>query len=801
MIKIQKIFNLKLFLGIYLLFGGGIYGQNLCLKGKIIDQGKQPVEFVYISLLNKDSKLKIQTVTDSLGSFKICTSSGEYKLVIEQYDSKFRDDDISLNKNLDLGEIIVDGSIELEGLTVTTRKKIIERKIDRLVFNVENSAAASGGTGIDVLKVTPSLNVLNDNIAIVGKSGVSVMIDDKIIKLSGQNLIEYIKSLNAADIKSVEVITNPPAKYQAQGNSGIVNIKLKKAALNSWNNASSASYVQASRPTFTVSDVFNYNKNKLTVGANINYRKGASAPIEKQWIYFPEQTWKEQSKRKDFYDYFTTRLALGYKFNDRLKVNVQYNFTKGNPHYEDNGIVRLINNTNSSVDSLLVNIGKEKEKSNLNTFNVNATYLLDTIQKRIITFDFDHLDYRVNNNRTFVNNNYLSGGEKINDSYYSGNNIGDQSIKNYSFNVDVDFPTKFIKLNYGSRLSFSKINSDLSFYDLTSGVPVIDDNQTNKFNYKEYTQAVYFSANKDVGDKWKFQVGFRFENTQTTGISLSNNQKNKNNYLKVFPTAYILYDINESNSININYGRRINRPRFDWLNPFRIYSSLYFYVEGNPFLQPSFSHNFELNYTYKNNLNFQLYYNRIEDGYGQVTFVDPNDITSNLAKPVNYFKSDYVGFSLSYMFRKIKWLESLTGFNYNYTISKSDIPEVKQNLKGNNAYFYLNNTFVFSDNTSFNINYFYQFPGISDLYTQSEFSQLNMSFRLYLKNKKIQVSLFANDVLKTNKPMYSTFNNDVKINYRNYYDLRSFGMSVIYRFGNSKLGNTKYSVNKEEERL
>lgn len=786
---------------IILLLSSIVSAQNVILAGRILDQVGQPMGEVNVRLLDSDFAIKEHTTTDNLGKYTLTISSGSYYLQFEQFGTELYKKEIVLVTDMKIDDILVDNTIELEGFTITTKKKLIQRKVDRLVFNVENSIVSSGGNGLDVLRVTPNLTVQNDIVSILGKSSVSVMVNERLIDLSGMDLMNFIKSLNASDIQKVEVVTTPPAKYQAQGNSGIINIILKKNVSNSWNNVISSNYTQSTYPLLAFNESFTYNRNKLAVGLNMNYSKGATATVEKNDIYYVNQTWDEINNRKDYSNYLRTRLFIDYKWTKNISTSFQYNLSSSRPKFDQNDVVELKNTLNSSIDSLLVNIGNEIEKSYLHTYNFNLVYKIDTLKNRKIVVDFDVLDYKIKNNRVFTNRNFLSQNEIIDNSYFSGDNHGKQNVENYSVNIDVDHPIKFIDLNYGVRASFSHTRNALSFYNLTSGVPIIDENQTDLFNYKENIQAAYFSAKKQLGEKWEAQAGLRFENTQTTGISHSINRKNEVRYSKLFPTAYILYNINDKNSININYGRRINRPTFNWLNPFKNYSSLYFYVEGNPFLEPSFSHNLELNYIYNTNLNVQLYYSKVEGGYGQLSFVDPNDISLSYAKPVNYLEEDYVGFNVSYILNKIDWWESISTFNLNYVYSKSSVPVTNNNLEGSNAYLRLDNTFKFSESLSLNLNYFYAFKGVEGLYKRSSSSQLNAIFRVFFYDRKIQASIFANDIFRTNKPSYTSYSNNVKIKSSNYYDLRSIGLSIVYRFGNDKLKSIKYSSNEQQSRL
>ncbi len=791
-------FSFKLF-SIFFLISFYSYSQ-IEIKGIVKDSSNVAVEFANVVLANHHNEIIAGGITDEKGQFKVLVEKGIYKLTISFIGYKDWIKNISTTNNQDFGVIVLaQDSNKLDEVVVTAKKPLIERKVDRLVFNVENSVAASGGDGLDVLRVTPGVRVQNDAISMVGKNGMAVMVDDRLLQLSGEDLVNYLKNINTESIKSIEVISNPPAKYQAEGNSGLINIKLKQLKNNSWNSSISTFYRQNTYPLATIGGVFNYRKNKLITSANIRYSKGSSAPTDINTIFYPQQIWHEENQRMDFTDYLKTGLSFDYNISKKISTGIQYDGSYSNPSMEQNDRVTLSDVATNSLDSLLITKGLEKPKHRLHSLNYHFVYTIDTIVKKKLSFDFDYFNYNSNNDRTFTSNNYLPNGNLISNSFFSGNNVGKQDINNYSFNLDMQHEFKNFSLNYGGRVSLSRTNNDIAFYNLTSGVPVLDSQQTNTFEYNENIQSLYLSATKSFSKKWETQLGLRLENTQTTGNSLTLDHINKNDYNKLFPTVYVSYSPNDEYSYNINYGRRIRRPRFNWLNPFRSYLSQYAYVEGNPFLQPSFSNNLELNFVYKGNLNLQLYYNNINNGFGQWTFFDPNNQQVNFTKPVNYYNSDIYGTNLTYTFKKIAWWESINIFNINYSATHSTIPETNSNRKGTMAYLYFDNTFKLSKKVNFNINYWYGFAGASDLDKSSASSQLNTSLQIRLLDKKLTMTLAGYDLLSSNRPIYTSFTDDIRIDYKNYYDTRSFRFSLTYKFGNNNIGGKQREQKNKEE--
>lgn len=689
---------------------------------------------------------------------------------------------------------------QIQEVEIVAKKKLIERKVDRLVFNVENSISATGGDALDALKTTPGIRVQNDQVSMIGKSGMGVMVDDKLIQLSGDDLVNYLKTIPSDNIKNIEVITTPPAKYDAQGNSGIINIRLKRAKHNSWNSSIRSTYTQTTYPAGSLGGSFNYNKNKISIESDLGYTNGSISPTYNTTFFFPNQVWQEVNTNRNYYNLVRGKLGINYKFSEKFNIGIQYMGSNNRKKNKEKDFSTITNNTNNAIDSLIISRAENKIKNNFNTLDVYSIYKLDTIGRKI-SINLNYLSFKDSQDRVFNSNNLLSDNMIIPNSYYSANNISGQDIINYSAKADVDFPTKFIDLTFGGKVSFTKNSTDLSLYNLTTGGQIFDPSQSNKFVYKENTEALYISGSRKLGEKWETQLGLRFETTQAQGNSVTLNTTNKNNYSKLFPTFYLSYTPNENNNFSFNYGKRLDRPNFEDLNPFRIYNNKYQYSEGNPFLQPSYSHNLEFNYAYKNNWNSKLYYSKITDGTGGIILINPSDnLQANVI--LNYLNSESIGLSESYTLSFKNWFQSYNSFDVFYSNSKSTIPYINSNIKGVNYNITTNNSFTLNKEKTilFGVDYSYNFKGVSGVDRISAYSQLDASLKFLFLNKNLSLTIIGNDILKSSIITQTTITNNYPIKYKNYQDIRFLRISLIYKFGNKDIKTSQVDSSNEEEK-
>lgn len=759
------------------------------VNGRILDSYNGPTSFAKVQLASKDSIYRVQS--DSLGLFELEMTRNTYTLKILKEQKLIYSDTIIILNDIDLGDIIVDEGTLLDEVVIAQRRKLIERKIDRLVFNVENSVSSTGSDALEVLGQTPGIRVQNDNVKIIGKSNMLVMIDDRLIELSGADLMNFLKTISSESIKEIEVITAPPAKYDASGNSGLINIKLKKAKKDSWNSTMGTSFTQRYFLSEAINGNFNYNKNKLTIQSAVNLSNAESKYMDQVDTYFIDETWREDVPRKIVNKSVGYRVYSGYDFTAAWNMGI---ILTGSSSKVNTGADSRIDRTSLGSNDLSSYIDTDLQSltnQSMLSINYHNIFKLDTIGTKIV-FDLDYFNYENDDSRNINGSRFTPQDLIIPGSNYAVQNYNNQDIKNYSGKLDVEMPLKWASLTYGGKYSVINTKNNLEFYNIQTSVPVFDPSQSNKFNYRETNQALYFSGNKKVGEKWEIQAAVRVEATQTKGYSANYGQENKNDYIELFPTAYVQYSFNEDNIYSINYSRRIFRPSYQLLNPFRDYDSQYSYVEGNPFLQPSFSNTFEFSYTHKN-FDTKLSYSQINDGFEHFGIVDP---VTNITRytVTNFLDTKAYNASLSHTFDKVKWWTSANSIDSGYSINNSSNAATVQETSGYYTFVSTNNDFILNKTNSLilNLSYWYQFRSVVGVYEFDPYGSFSTSVKYKLKDN-LQLSLNLNDVFKSQTSRSANYSNGIRNEFVNYYDARHIRFSLQYKIGKS----TRTAINKD----
>ncbi|WP_306352344.1 outer membrane beta-barrel family protein [Flavobacterium sp. '19STA2R22 D10 B1'] len=773
------------------------YAQ-LKISGKVVDKDAG-LPYVNVILFNSEEKLITGTTTDENGLFSIEAPQGSYKLKVSYIGYTEWSNDINLDKDMSFNKILLVEDIKmLKEVEVIVKRKLYERKVDRMVFNVDKSVAVEGGDALDALKYAPGVIFQNDQISMLGKSSMRVSINGRILELAGEDLTNFLASIPSNSIKKVEIISNPPAKYEAAGNSGIVNIELKKALADLWNNTISSSYTQATYGMVSLRDNFSLKKDKLELLLNLSGGLGRELENEESTTFYQNSTWDAYSQRKHTKDYFSTKLNLDYNINDKTTFGVQYLFNYNTPDFKDNTKTKIINNSTSIIDSLLVNNGFSDKRTAFHNINTHFDVELDTLGKKI-AFDLDYLTYKSKNNRSFLTNSLTSNNQFLN-TILQADNLGDQNIENVSAKIDFEYPFKSFNFSYGGKVSFIKNNSDIQFFETSTGIPILDPNQTDDFVYNERIQAVYVSASKSLSKKWEAKIGLRLESTQTKGFTESLNQTNKNSYENLFPTFYLSYNHNDDTSYYFSYGKRIDRPNYFTLNPFRFYYNSNNYSEGNPFLQPSFTHNFELGYNGKY-INANAFYSKIIDGWGVVINAE-NATNTTIITRENYYDSNSYGIIVSGGYNEIGWWENYNSVNLINHDPKLTNSKVDAELKGRFEY-------IFVSNHSFTLNKAKNFKGqlfllynssySDNLYKYEDSFSLNIAFRYSMLNNKLNFGLTFNDIFNSSATRWNWETNGIRQTYLQNVSNRDFRISVSYNFGNkSKKVEDRDSGNEDE---
>ena len=417
-----------------------------------------------------------------------------------------------------------------------------------------------------------------------------------------------------------------------------------------------------------------------------------------------------------------------------------------------------------------------------------------------ISIDFNYFFNNLCDSFGISGRSYNPDQSLIPNSYYANINRNNSKITNYSAKIDLELPLKWINLNLGGKVAFTENKNNYVLYDYTLGNLIVDNNQTNIFRYKENVQSVYISANKQITEKFQIQAGLRMENAVTEGYSETMNQTDKNCYLKLFPTGYLLYKFNNDFSIAFNYSRRINRPYYYDLNPYKVFDNAYSYREGNPFLKPSFSNNLELSLTTPD-FEHRIWYSSISGDKLQFPFVDTltQIVRHYPVNCINYFST---GLSESYTFNKIGWWNSFNNTVIYYIHKTASISEAMPLIHKISANFSTNNDFMLNKKRTviLNVGFYYELPHL-DAYSNVEaYGYVYAGIRARLLKDNLTLALTVNDLFKTNHARQTVLSNDIRYVYDDLPDSRYVRLSISYKFGNKQIWTEKRNVGNEEER-
>lgn len=675
---------------------------------------------------------------------------------------------------------------KIEEVAVTGRKKIFEKKVDRTVFNVENSAASQGMDAVEALKKTPMVRATDDALSIAGKKSVQVMVNDRLLNLSGQELINYLKTLRSDDIAKIEVITTPPAKYDANGKSGLINIVLKKNVNLGWNGTLQLAGTAGKYFSYRDGASANYQGKKLSFSANAsiaqqrwennNYRRNS---------FSDGSYWNNTSYSMGRYDQKSINLKSEYKISDNSTAGAGYSFSSSGPKtFSATKTERKMKNTFSEFASDVTGYDTT-DRHYANAFyevkidtagsklNISANYMQNrpAIQNLTNTYAAS----------TFTTKSYPRNQYKI-------------------WNLQADLEKTFGKVKTEAGLKYSDIanNSSQQFYNILNGAEIWDAARSNDFDYDEKNYAAYAGAAFKLSEKWDSKIGLRYEYTDAKGFSPQMARETVIRYGKFFPSAYLSYKAGENHAFNLNYSRRIDRPYFGSLNPFRTYSSEYEYSSGNPYLQPGFTDNLELGYVFKNNLTATLYVSHLTDGMDGIHRVQGD---TKYSVPENFYDENRAGLSVNYNLTKIKWLESNLSANAFYARAKSFIPEVPTGLAGYGASFSADNNFFLNKakTVTFVLGAWYDTANRQGNTGYDGAGMVYTGMKLNLMDKKLLLNVHFNDVFSTLQFKGTEYYSDFRSQYRYKGTNQNLNLSLTYKFGNNNVKGATKQVKFDEQ--
>lgn len=754
-------------------------------QGKVIQDEKEPVAFATVLLRAvSDSSLLQTTFTDSTGYFRFQLPQGPSSCYAEISMLGYQTTFAAIQQRTDtLAISLLQSGKTLEGVTITDRKNLIERKADRTVFNVEQSIAAIGNDVYDLLKKAPGVQVSNNGVSITGKSTVNVMINDRPVQVSGSELESMLRSMPAADVARIEVITAPPARYDAEGNSGIINIVTKKNRRSGFNATVNLSYEQRKKGAQVLESNFNYRKGKLNVYGTVNAHRFRFISKELTHTTYPDQKQQQVLDQDNRPLYTWSQVGVDYSLGEHSIIGIQYTYGTMDAKRDELIRTQVLKLPALQQDSTMLTDAFSTDKARRNVLNLNYEWKIDTSGKKL-SLNADYFDRWNDRSRDFTTGNFYNDGAATG---VSSDNRTSGSLKTRitTLRADLEWPVKTITFAAGAKATFIHNNSDNIFRYLSGQEYLTDPGKTNTFDYSENTQAAYVSIQQTIG-KWQAQLGLRAENTQTKGLSPTLNQVNTNNYFKLFPSVYVQYKPNENHSWNLNYTRRINRPSFWNMNPFRVYSTATAYEEGNPFLQPSFGNNIELGYAYKSMLAFTAFVQKVDHFATRVSRIDTANNSFSFGQ-ANAGNERQCGLATTLSVHPWPWWENTTQLFGTYSHFSSSYYQSDFSSGRLSFSMETENTFTLDAAKTLLASLGFRYTGRqqSDFDVQSAYYNLNAGFRVLLLRKKMTVSVYAEDILRTDiRTMQNGYNGTYQWGY---FDNRRLRFSLGWKFGNRDL--------------
>ncbi|WP_214073234.1 TonB-dependent receptor [Mucilaginibacter sp. dw_454] len=598
------------------------------ISGKVADENGRPVEGATVSLIRlKDSVTVKNGLIAADGAFNFnVTDAGLYCVLIASVGKlPYKSDEITVDAQhqlIDLNTIAIQTSTKnLKEVVVTSKKAFLEQKIDRTIVNVDALISNAGTTALDVLEKSPGVAIdQGGQISFHGKSGVAIYIDDKPTYLSGSDLENYLRSMPSSTLSQIELMTNPPAKYDAAGTAGIINIKTKKTKVKGFNLGMSIGLRQSRYSATNNSMNFNYRQDKVNVFGTFAYTFSNGyndIDINRNYFYNagqPSGAFTQNSYIRTMSSGYNAKLGVDLYSSENTTIGVLFNGVIRSPDQYNNSKGQLFDAVGEPDSSIL---SKNKELGKFKNGSVNLNYK-HTFKKDgpEITANLDYLAFATDNNQTFLNQSQAATGSVSMDQL-DGNLPA--AIHIYSAKADYSQPLAGgWKLESGVKSSYTNTDNRANYFDIINGNAITDNDKTNHFLYREAINAGYINLNKDF-KRLSIQAGLRIENTDSRGHQLGNALKADSafnrNYTGLFPTLYLLYKLDTlgDHQLKMTYGRRIERPYYQDLNPFISPLDKYTFYIGNPYLLPSYSANFELGYIYKDRISVTMTYTDIRD--------------------------------------------------------------------------------------------------------------------------------------------------------------------------------------------
>jgi iron complex outermembrane recepter protein len=767
------------------------------VAGAVGDAKGQPIEAATITLLQaKDSSRLKTTVTDKTGHFTFDhVAAGKYLISASSVGfgsvySPIFNVTVAGTRNLS-PLVLTSASTSLQAFAVIGKKPLIEQRADRTIVNVDASPSNAGSTAMDVLEKSPGITLdKDDNISLKGKQGVTIMIDNKPTYLTASQLASYLRSLPASALDQIEIMTNPSAKYDAAGNSGIINIKTKKNKMKGFNGNVNLTYNQGvyAKPSGSVN--LNYRDGKFNYFLNAGYSHWEGFQvmhIGRKYLDGDDKTinsiFQQQTDMRFTNPELNLKFGMDYYLTQKTTVGFVVSGFHNKEENRSTSNIQLLS-PNYSLDSIVSSPSTNNTTWKNGSANINFRHTYDS-SGRELTADLDYVHYGSVSNQHFDNLTYAPDMTLLDQNILTGHLPS--AINIYTFKTDYTRPLAHgYKLETGLKLSYVNTDNTADYFDVVNKVDQVDTGKTNHFLYRENVNAAYVNMTKQY-KKLTVQLGARLENTYYSGHQLGNGISvvNKDSsfsrsYVNLFPTAFLSYELNENNQLTLNYGRRIDRPAYQDLNPFLFYLDEFTYQAGNPYLQPQYTQNIEASHTYHHFLTTTLNYSYTKNFFTE-TFEQSGQAT--IVRNGNIGNRQNAGISVSAQVPVVKWWTAVLYSDLNYNKFSGMLYGEDIDVSATTLLLNVNNQFSFPHGWGAELSGFYRTKGVEGQVIVDPMGQASGAISKKILKDKASLKLAVRDMFYTNQVHgYINFQ-QTEATFYNRRDSRQVALTFSWNFG------------------
>lgn len=795
----------------------GVYANAQNITGTVKDAEGKTLTNATVSLLRaKDSSLVKLNVTDKEGTYKFNNiKAGQYLVSIayvgfaKGYSQPFEVKDAATPVTV-AAVALSKPQAELSGVTVVAKKPMVEVRADKTIVNVENTINAVGNDAMELLRKSPGVLVdKDDNLSLSGKNGVQVYIDGKPTPLSGKDLSDYLRTIQSTQVESIELITNPSAKYEAAGNAGIINIRLKKNKSYGTNGSVNAGYNIGTYPKYNAGLSLNNRSKKVNLFGNYNYNKNINENFIHLYRTISDTAFDQHSTITQHSNTHGFKAGMDYYATAHSTFGIMTNGTLNDNRTGTQGETPITYLPDGKIDRVLQ--ANNNSTGKRNNINGNLNYRFADTSGHELNVDGDYGWYQIRGDQLQPNLYFDPiAGTLLYQQIY--NMLTPSDINMYSLKSDYEQNFKKGRLGLGFKTSYVKTDNDFQQYDVLSTGKVKDYDKSNSFDYKENINAGYVNYNRQL-KSFMFQLGLRVENTNSKGISHSLKNEGgsyvpydssfKRNYTDFFPSAAVTLNKDPKNQLTLSYSRRIDRPAYQDLNPFEFKLDAYTYQKGNTQLQPQYTNSFSLTHMFKYFLNTTLSYSHVSNVFAQL--VDTADGSKSFITKKNLADQNLINLNISAPL-SFKWYNAFLNINTNYSHYKANMGADKViNLQTVNFNFYAQNSFKLTKTLTAELSGFYTSPSIWEgTFKSKSMWSADAGVQKNIMNGKGTIKATVSDLFLTMRWGATSNYASQVIHANGGWESRLFKVNFTYRFGSSQVKaarQRKTAADEESKRM